>query len=276
MSLKIGITESTDPRTNHSWVNKADKVDGLILVTKGLATHEGFIEPDMKRNIISTMKRTPIILHCTCTGWGDTKMEPGVPKPEATMMALERLIADDGFPAENVVLRLDPIIPTKEGLERAAKVLDLLAELNSHMKDSEQKITRVRVSIADNYKHVMKRFQRAGYEPLYNGKFQADAIEMSKVIRLLKAYPGFEYSCCAETKLAKMSDGFMKAQGCISSEDLDIMGIPSSSLPKGLLHENPQNRKGCHCLSCKTELLGKSHECVYGCLYCYWKKGGDL
>lgn len=263
MALKIGITENSDPSHDKTWIRKLKNIDGLILVTKGLA------HPGMAKEAFTAHYTVPTILHCTCTGWGGTAMEPGVPEVGETMKALEDLILD-GFPAKNVVLRIDPIIPTGDGLVCVDKVLRLLTELNDNISHTGQQVTRVRVSIMDNYKHVMKRFQEAGYEPLYGRKFQADFPEIRKVIAVLKMYPEFAYSGCAETNLAKMSEGMVKPQGCISKEDLEMMGFSGE-----LFYENPQNRSGCHCLSCKTEVLQKNHTCPHGCLYCYWKRPGE-
>lgn len=37
------------------------------------------------------------------------------------------------------------------------------------------------------------------------------------------------------------------------------------------LSVNKQNRSGCLCLSCKTELLAEKHRCPHQCVYCYWQ-----
>lgn len=264
MALKIGITESTDPSYDTSWRNKITGVDGLIIITKNIR------DEDMRRLIQDAADKKPVIVHATCTGWGGTKIEPNVPELESTMWAIENLI-HNGFPARNIVLRLDPILPTKEGLERAESVLAALEQLNVRLQSEEQKIVRVRVSVMDNYKHVVKRFVDKGLLPLYNGKFQADYPELRKVIDLLGRHSDFEYSACAETRLVEISKGMVVAEGCISKKDLDIMElIPDTA------YENPQNRKGCHCLACKTELLAKTnHTCPLKCLYCYWKRSGE-
>lgn len=89
------------------------------------------------------------------------------------------------------------------------------------------------------------------------------------VAHLLNAY-AFTYEVCAEDYLAKRLRDSMII-GCISPKDLRIMGIPYANLNE--LSINPQNRKGCHCLSCKTELLTDRKQCPNGCVYCFWKGG---
>ncbi len=152
MAVKIGITESSDPCFDKSWIRKIENhaVDGIVIVTKGLA-HEGMIE-----DVLHSMEIIPTVLHCTCTGWGDTLVEPGVPAWEDTLAALETLIRK-GFPAENVVLRIDPIIPDGSGFERVDTVLFSAEKIKG--------LKRVRVSVLDNYPHVRARFRKERIGP---------------------------------------------------------------------------------------------------------------
>ena len=54
----------------------------------------------------------------------------------------------------------------------------------------------------------------------------------------------------------------------ISTEKLKgVMGLPMDES----MYENPQKRTGCHCLSCKTELLTPRVKCEHNCVYCFWK-----
>ena len=70
------------------------------------------------------------------------------------MISLKDLI-DRGFPAENCVLRIDPIFPSEKGIERVENVLDYFATLKTG-------VDRVRVSIVDEYKHVKFRYYNRG------------------------------------------------------------------------------------------------------------------
>lgn len=254
--MNIGITERGDAGIDLSWFPKLSRVDGCILITKNLT--DACIE-----KIKESPK--PIILHCTCTGWGGTIMEPNVPVYEEQFRQLEKLL-EQGFNPERVVLRLDPIIPNMQGLEKADQVLTRLETLNNWYKSfSEQPITRVRISILDEYKYVKQRFYEAGLDSVYGDDFYPQEEQIKAVAELLKKHPGFTYESCAEPILAKYTD-CVTATGCVSQKDLQLMGL---SYDQSAV--NGQGRYGCLCLRCKTELLTNRHRCPHQCLYCYWK-----
>lgn len=246
--MRIGITERGDASLDFSWVQKIDSVDGAVLITKSL--NDEFICQVMQVN-------KPTIVHCTCTGVGGTGLEPSVPRYDWQLNQLKKLL-DTGFPVERCVLRIDPIFPTEGGLQKVRKVLDYFMELQTGVK-------RVRVSILDEYWHVKERCRSIGCEPLYGDNFQASEEQFREVAKVLQEYP-FVFETCAEDKLAGMADCF-KIQGCISQTDLKTMGLSTGNY----YFENPQNRNGCHCLSCKVELLKERKRCPHQCIYCYWK-----
>lgn len=143
-------------------------------------THDGF------RNII---------LHCGCTGLGGTTIEPHVPSPHRQLDNLERLIAN-GFPDDRCVLRIDPIIPTDEGLNAAYQVLR-----NACQRFNMYRI-RVRISVLDDYRHAKERFREAGLPPVYpDGQFYArlgqfDAVRQlcKKAAYRIRTWPAAAYS----------------------------------------------------------------------------------
>ena len=105
--MKIGITERGDAGINSLWTQKVDTVDGMILITKN-------ITEIFKANVLSLYhKGYKIIVHCTCTGYGSSALEPNVPDYKWQLSSLENLIKR-GFPAENCVLRIDPILPSEK------------------------------------------------------------------------------------------------------------------------------------------------------------------
>lgn len=249
--MKIGVTERGDAGLDLSWSSKLNTVDGAILITKE-------ITPDFIVNVMHSP--VPTIVHCTCTGWGGSWLEPKVPFYVQQFMMLERLL-ERGYPPTNLVLRIDPIIPTDEGLNRVFRVLRCVTE-------RKLPITRVRISLLDEYKHVKERIHAAGYESFYSGSnFSPTDAMMEKVQSLLAEYP-FCYEVCAEDRFAQLSNQpNIQIRGCVSQLDLLTMHLD----PDKSLTENPQNRNGCHCLSCKVELLNNKARCPHGCLYCYWK-----
>ena len=253
--MKIGITERGDAGINLSWVSKVNTVDGMILITKNLTETFCLQVLDLYN------KGYKIIVHCTCTGYGNSSLEPNVPDYKTQLKHLAYLI-DMGFPADNCVLRIDPIFPSEKGLNRVREVINYFISLNTG-------VTRIRISIVDEYKHVKERYRQHGWNPLYGDNFGPSNEQVEMVANLLNAY-AFTYEVCAEDYLAKRLRDSMII-GCISPKDLRIMGIPYANSNE--LSINPQNRKGCHCLSCKTELLTDRKQCPNGCVYCFWKGG---
>lgn len=262
--MKIGITEHGDGGIDLSWVNKMDKVDGAVIVTKNLT--EGCINAIIKE----TENSRGIILHLTCTGWGGTAIEPGVPVwQEQIRRAVGLLNGFHGdFPADRLVLRIDPIIPTESGLKRLDRLLGFWMQTGFPYGAK-----RVRISILDCYPHVRERIRAAGMKPPYGYAFQAPEWMVKQTAKVLAKYPGLQFETCAEPMLAAQGLKNLEACGCISMKDLEILGIQ----PGQDMYLNPQKRGGCLCLSCKTELLDpkKKEPCPHGCIYCFWKRPGE-
>lgn len=258
MSLRIGITERGDAGLDLSWVEacRARKVDGCIAITKNL-------NPEVRKAILELSKDGfPLIVHVTCTGYGQTVVERNVPKAEAQIFYARKLI-DAGFPAEKMVFRVDPIFPTEKGIQRAVNAI------NSAILLGVLPEARCRISILDEYKHVKERFKKAGLPTVYpDNQFTAGEKEYKMVAEALSQFD-LTYETCAEPFLSKFAENpnqFIQ-QGCVSLKDIELMGLK----PDPDMIVNPQNRKGCTCLSCKTELLTAKKPCKHGCMYCYWR-----
>jgi hypothetical protein len=115
-----------------------------------------------------------IIFHCTCTGFGGTIIEPNVPEVEWIHKQVQKLIAE-GFPTQQITLRVDPIISTLKGLQNVQKVLDMFKDTG---------VKRVRYSFLDMYSHVKERFNKAGIPLPYNS-FMAPKYMINNTLRLL-------------------------------------------------------------------------------------------
>lgn len=245
--MRIGITERGDASLDLSWAPKLTNVDGAILITKN-------ITPKFISEVIAQTK--PLIVHATCTGWGSTYVERYVPDYKTQLSNIQHLI-DAGFPKERIVLRIDPIIPNEEGLSRFCVVIDEAFRLNL-LPDM-----RIRISVLDEYPHCRERLSRIGKPPFYNGYFQPPYSAFRRLGTVLDKYD-LTYESCAEPNLTY--EPKVEQIGCISYRDLELMGLPTDEMSV-----NPQNRKGCLCLSCKTELLMSKQQCAHNCVYCYWK-----
>jgi len=251
--MKIGITERGDAGLDMAWFEKIDCLDGAVLITKNI--NDIFI-----RNVCHAHRNGhKLIVHCTCTGLGGTQFEPYVTGYENQLLQLRKLI-DLGFPKSHCVLRIDPIIPVDDCLKRADAVimrafnLGLLPEM------------RVRISILDEYRHVKTRLKQIGYCPIYGDNFYASPDMIKNAAEMLTRYNNIKFECCAEPMLTTKYPYAFEACGCISQKDLEILNIPYETA--GI---NPQNRNGCLCLSCKTEILTNRCRCPHKCIYCYWK-----
>lgn len=238
---RCGITEAGEIAFNLSAFDNL--YDCNIIITKRLTGNliEKLIE-----------NKDKIILHLTCTGYGSTVLEPFVPTIEQTHEKFLQLI-EKGFPIRQVVLRIDPCIPTEKGKQTMINVIETF---------KNDKITRVRFSILDMYKHVKERFTDKGL-PIPYDTFHAPLQDRLEIYEILKAYGSnfnFDVEVCGEPDIESIS--------CLSQKDIDILGLKD----KITLVGNKEQRKSCHCPANKTELLrGKPHRCENSCLYCFWK-----
>lgn len=230
---KIGITEQGDAGLDTSWVDKLDTVDGAILITKNPTP--GFIELVEKH-------KDKVIVHVTITGHGGSIIEPNIPKPDKVFLQFRKIIEILG--SRKTVLRIDPILPTADGIDIAYRIYHESLYFPDH---------RLRISILDAYPHVVQRFKNAGL-PLLNYRFHKSYPERKRIIALF----GSAVEICGEP-------GFPSI-GCVSNKDLDALGLPRENATS-----QGYQRKDCNCLNIKTELLRNKKQCPYRCLYCYWK-----
>lgn len=237
----FGITEAGEPAFNLDIFDRL--YDGNIIITKRLT--DKLIDKLIQN-------KNKIILHIGCTGFGKTKVEPFVPSVEETFVKFNQLIKE-GFPIEQVVLRIDPVIPTNKGVNVAKTVLDVFKDCG---------IKRVRFSVLDMYKHVKERFIENGFTIPYD-TFHAPFEARKEVYNLFKKYGnkyGFDIEVCAEPGFNNVS--------CLSQKDIDILNLND----KIQLYGSAEQRKDCGCPSNKHELIkGKPHQCQNACTYCFWR-----
>lgn len=238
---RIGITEAGEIAFNLFAFDHL--YDGNIIITKRLT--DKLIDKLIEH-------KDKIILHLTCTGYGSSVLEPFVPTVEQTHNKFLQLI-EKGFPISHVVLRIDPCIPTEKGKRTMMNVIETF---------KDDKITRVRFSILDMYKHVKERFTDKGL-PIPYETFHAPLKDRMEIYDILKQYADkfdFDVEVCGEPGIESIS--------CLSQKDIDILGLTN----KIILVGNKEQRNSCHCPANKTELLKvKPHQCNNQCLYCFWK-----
>lgn len=205
--------------------------DALLIITKNIDNK------DLSDFLLDVRRIT--ILHVTITGYGGSLLEPGVSIPFKTISALNKLI-ENGFPVEQIVLRIDPIIPTKIGMWFVEQIIKL----------SNKNINRLRFSFIDNYKHVNNLLNWQCFNaPLQNQNMALKRLYFLWEDKYLEA--------CGELSLRENT-------GCISVRDYDILGMKRPEII-----ELKGQRKSCMCLSTKKELLVKQ-KCPNKCVYCYY------
>lgn len=249
---KIGITEAGDAGLDLTWEGKLPFVDGTILITKNP-------RPQFLAAVMRNQEK--IILHITITGYGGTAIEPNVPIFIDTFHYLKDLVRA-GFPQNKIVIRVDPIIPTDKGIQKA---FDMMAG------SIDEGFTRFRVSIIDMYPHVRERFIASRLPLPYGDKGFLPSISQSKAVdKMLKSLNEYakekdhqiRIETCAEPRLKNAIQ-----QGCISSYDLNLLGLAEDADNDNVGFQ----RKNCLCYFGKTELLANKERCPHQCLYCYWK-----
>jgi len=254
---KIGVTERGDAGLDLSWVDKLHAVDGAIVITKQITP--AFAEAVLEH-------KDKLILHATVTGYGHSILEPNVPYPIDELHVVEDLCRQ-GFPKEKVVVRVDPIIPTEKGLDKASQII---------YTSMEAGFARYRVSLIDMYPHVRERFALKGLSCPYgsNGFSPSNEQRKNTSAMLLDCQEywnshkmtawddSLRIESCAEPGLKNVIPC-----GCVSGYDLRLLGLDDSDIDC----LGPQ-RHGCMCYSGKTELLSTKSPCQHNCLYCYWKR----
>ena len=238
----IGITEAGDPAFNLDIFDKL--YDGNIIITKSLT--DKLIEKLIEN-------KDKCLLHFTVTGHGGDILEPFVPTVEQSVKKFKKLI-DNGFPIKQVVLRIDPIIPTDKGTKKALNVLEAFKEFG---------IERVRISFLDMYKHVKERFDEIGLKHPYED-FHAPLVDrklaFKQILNLSNELGYSTVETCGEPSFPSTP--------CLSQKDVNILNLTD----KVELKDNKGQRKTCGCPSNKKELIKKKPTpCQHKCLYCFWQ-----
>lgn len=242
--IRFGITERGDIAFHDGWIDQVRRgdVQAAVLISKGMPTPEG-------RKAMLEMS-DKLVFHATTTGYGRTILEPGV-EPFKTRLDKVRAFCDEGFPESHVVIRIDPMIPTRKGITLAESVIRYAYSLG---------FRRFRYSWMDIYGHVRTRFQQTGL-PVPPSIREADKALVKSFVdgfcRKAEA-KGCTFESCAEYNRHQA--------GCISKRDFELCGLDPD-----LATGKSSQRSACMCCGAKTELLDHKGRCGHRCLYCYWR-----
>lgn len=256
-AVRVGITEAGDPAHQPGWAASAihdHRVAGVVVVTKDpLACWDDLVR--LREGNV------PAILHVTATGWGGTRMEPGAPHPEAAVTAAAALAK--ASLVRSIILRIDPIIPTPEGCNRAVWVARMGWRVG--LKVVRFSLLHLHAYRRKEVLEALSEAERAHLLKAYGKKVRPSPEYAEAVARRLDplAAAGVKFSTCATNEVRRP---WAIATGCIDTEDLAILGIDPPQMGR-----NKQRRKGCLCLALKTEILDSKKRCAHECAYCYWR-----
>jgi len=125
----IGITERGDAALHHNWVDWVINDKPAILITK----NPELLHTVLVNKVYPKNNNPNIIVHGTITGFGGSKLEPGVKSYKRMILGLVDIANLIG--PSRTILRIDPIIPTSKGTSGQRKVcacLSLKKELLNH------------------------------------------------------------------------------------------------------------------------------------------------
>lgn len=241
----IGITERGDAALDTSWKDWVSKGEKAILITKHFTRLKVELEQFINSGEIDPKN---IIVHATVTGMAGSWLEPNVHEPHWDWINS----AKSELGLADFVLRVDPIIPVKEGIDIALSVIEKYKPIDI--------APRVRISFIDYYNHVKDRGLNLPWTTLHAPlKLRQDAYY---AIKHFCDNKGFNLEICSEP-------GF-ECTGCVSFIDLKAFGVQDNPEYNMSLNTGYQ-RPDCKCLSIKKKLLKSRHPCRHKCIYCYWK-----
>ena len=241
----VWVTETSDPFFH--WQPVADVAASgqpVVVYSKNLVPVDFFSD------------NPRVAIGLTITGWGGTWLEPGVIAPEAMVAHFNRLAEAVG--QERLRLRIDPGIPTDDGLGRAAAVLAGIAAP-----------VRTITSIVQFYKGHDALFSKLDIDrsryTLKSGRAVYPEPELAAwwLHELLRARPDFA-GCISFCGMPYQVEG-AEHTGCVDDELLRAIGVTDfKRVAPG------RQRPGCRCVIAKRQALGGP--CTHGCLYCYAHK----
>ena len=243
---KILITEMCDPVFYLPQIYPIIKSgQPIILYSKGIVPIDIFEE------------HKNVGFNLTISGWGGSWLEPRVTEPEIMISYYNSLIAK--IDINRIKLRIDPGIPTKEGLKKAI-----------HILKSIDKIPQIIISIIQKYKWHSELFNKLGIEDFFytiesgNALFPEKEIAESWIRRLLDARPEAEgyISFCGMPYEVQFSNHV----GCVDETFLKAIGVE-----KFIKIKKGYQRPGCKCVIKKKQVLN-GQQCLHGCMYCYAQK----
>lgn len=255
---EIGINREIDASADLTIFQRLKPIMNVI-ITRDI-TNQLFVNELLKH-------KHNIILHIIVSGYGSTPLEPYTPHPRTIFRAIQLLLAA-GFPKEQIVLRIDPVIPNEQGCRGLELVLDIFAKL---------RIKRCRIRMLKMNKNILGRvqwtyitsfcnFSNPYYNELENKVYAGPSkAHMSRIYQILKKYESiYEFESCMR--------GFFKDfpgipdLGCVSFKDFNVLGVKDADILKDF-----EKSDGCSCPVNAKELSNNRTQCRLKCVHCVHK-----
>lgn len=142
----VSYYKNFDPSLNYDWVNKLTEIN--IINTKKL---------NQELCDIFLTHKNKIFLHVNITGMGMTPFEPNIPSVK-TMFDYLKYLVNNGFPINQILIVINPILSNDNGL----KALKLLLKVLTEYKELRLRWVRTNLLL---YKTI---------SDLYNSNFKQD------------------------------------------------------------------------------------------------------
>lgn len=265
---KIGISKTTkvSPEYEIGINRKADASTDMSIFTKLKPIFNVLITRDLSSQLFynNLLKyKAKIILHVIVTGFGATPMEPYTPHPRFTFLRLNQLIRD-GFPKEQIVLRIDPVIPNKMGLEAFELVLNIFQRLKIKRCRYKLFLCNDKILLRQNWQYLnIHGFPNPYYNEIENKVYKSASKYHRKLVNdIIEKYSSiYDFESCDRDDIFNTEHQL----GCVSFKDLNVLGINEVDLLP-----NYKNKKNCLCPVNVVELIDikTNKQCALKCLHC--------
>ena len=244
----VWITEMTDPIEYwHTLLPLIKKGEPVIIYTKGHLPTEVIDKAKVYKNLA---------VEISITGWGGTWLEPRVGRPQQMINYFNKLV--QVFGKNRIRLRIDPVIPTVEGVARASSIALML-----------YKPVKIITSMIQLYKGQEKIFTKLGIDMNKYTIKSGNALYPEKALaeRWYKLLTNINPNLIGLVQFCGMPYEIEGAvhTGCIDDELLQAIGVTDyKKIAPG------KQRPGCKCtIQKKQAIMGV---CNHGCKYCYAHK----
>ncbi|HNX49048.1 MAG TPA: DUF1848 family protein [Thermoanaerobaculaceae bacterium] len=207
----------------------------------------------------------PVSVFCTITGYPEF-VEPGVPRPDAAVAALQRMHRDYGVA---IKWRYDPVFLAR-GLDAAWHV-ENVRRLAGELAGTVTEAVTSFVQVTGMYKEIEASFtaELAQRGMPYHAASPAEMEDLLARLSAVCASEGIALGVCCHPQL---SAGAM-ARGCTQAACISMSFLRQTRPDLQTLPLKPTRE---HCLCHESRDIGALNRCQHGCIYCYANRGAAM